>query len=154
MDWQRQPVGRKYHFILASDIDFTRVLVDKVMINDEFVHGNLRAGEYFWKISSINSAGEGPFSPVRRFTLKQDQLPPALLVSFPPKTVQRPEVVISGMSEVDATVYISGEIVAAEPDGRFTHKLKIEPGINIVVVEAIDRAGNVSYQSQLINGKY
>ena len=154
MDWQPQSGGRKYHLLLASDIDFTRVLVDKVMTNDEFVHGNLREGEYYWKVSSINSAGEGAFSPVRRFTLKQDQLPPALVVSFPPEAVQEPEIEISGKSEADAAVYISGEMVAAGPDGSFTHILKVEPGINIVVVEAIDRAGNVSYQSRLINGKY
>jgi hypothetical protein len=154
MSWQKQAGTRKYHFILAEDRDFTRILVDKTMTNTAFIHGNLREGDYYWKISSINRAGEGPFSPVRQFTLKQDQLPPALTVNFPPEIIEQPDVVISGESEPGTELYISGQSAVIGADGRFQHKLQLPPGINIVVVEAIDRAGNVSYKSQLINGKY
>lgn len=154
LSWAPQTGTIQYHLLLAKDKDFTRVLVDKTLKQNEFVHGNLREGHYFWKISSLNSAGEGPFSPVRQFSLQQDQLPPALTVKFPPATVEQANIDIAGESEPNANIYISGQEVTTAPDGRFQHRLHLSPGINIVVVEAIDSAGNVSYQSQMINGKY
>ena len=38
--------------------------------------------------------------------------------------------------------------------GEFEHVLALQPGINIVVVEAVDRAGNVTYESRLIRATY
>ena len=154
MAWHHQEGTQQYHLILARDENFTQILVDKIIMQDKFVHGNLRHGDYFWKISSINTAGEGPFSPVQQFTLEQDQKPPELSVNFPPAIVEQSNVNISGRSEPEVEIYISGKPVNAEPDGSFQKNLHLEPGINIVVVEAVDPAGNVSYQSQLINGKY
>ena len=154
MAWEAQPVARQYHLLLATDQDFTTVLIDRILTAAEFVHGNLHDGEYFWKVSAISATGEGRFSPVHRFSLVHDQQPPELTVQFPSKAVALPEIEITGSSEPDARIYVAGANVQPGPDGSFRHRLKITPGINIVVVEAIDRAGNVSYQSQLINGKY
>jgi len=154
MTWETQPDVRQYHLLLATDRDFTTVLIDHMITGTEFAHGNLHAGEYYWKVSAISAIGEGRYSPVHRFTLVQDQQPPALTVQFPSEAVAQPEIEITGQSEPDANIYVAGANVQPGPDGRFSHRLPITPGINIVVVEAIDRAGNVSYQSQLISGKY
>jgi hypothetical protein len=154
ISWSQQAGSARYHLLLAKDEAFTQILVDKILKRTEFTHGNLREGDYFWKISSLNSAGEGPFSPARQFSLQHDRLPPELIVNFPPEMVEQPVVDIAGESEPDATIYVVGQVVTVEPDGSFQHKLHLNPGINIVVVEAIDTAGNVSYQSQMINGKY
>ena len=152
--WEEQAGVARYHFVLARDENFTDILVDRKQRNNEFIHGNLREGDYYWKVSSIGTAGEGPFSETRRFVLRQDQVPPDLDVLFPPELVERAQVDITGKSEPNANIYISGELITARPDGSFRHNLKIERGINILVVEAIDPAGNVSYRSQMINGKY
>ena len=38
--------------------------------------------------------------------------------------------------------------------GEFRHRLKLQRGINLVVVEAVDLADNVEFRSQLIHGKF
>ena len=37
--------------------------------------------------------------------------------------------------------------------GGFSYPLQIRQGVNVIVVEAIDEAGNVAYRSELVNGK-
>ncbi|PLY01889.1 MAG: hypothetical protein C0623_04830 [Desulfuromonas sp.] len=154
LTWQRQTEVSGYHLLLARNADFTEILIDQSLRQPEFVHGNLRAGEYFWKVSSINNAGEGSFSAVRRFYLHQDQTPPKLEVQFPAETVSLKTSEITGVTEPDATIFISGTEITPGSDGRFRHQLALNRGINIVVVEAVDPAGNISYQSQLVHGKY
>lgn len=154
LEWEKMPGIGKYHLVLATDEDFTRVLINKRLAGNRFRHGNLHEGNYFWKVSSINAAGESRFGPTRRFALQQDQTPPALDVRFPAETVEQAEIEISGETEPDARVFISGVAVGKTEDGRFKHQLSLKRGINVVVVEAVDGAGNVTYQSQLINGKY
>ncbi len=154
LEWQRQPGITRYHLLLAEDEQFTRVLVDRVLDTTGFRHGNLREGRYFWKVSAISPLGEGRFSPVRRFELQQDQEPPALEVRFPDEPATQAEVTIAGKTEPGARVFISGQAVDPEADGRFVHTLRLRQGINLVVVEAVDPAGNVSYRSRMINGRY
>ena len=45
----------------------------------------------------------------------------------------------------------SGDIRAS---GDFAYPLKLQPGINVIVVEAVNTVGNVAYRSRLVNGKF
>jgi hypothetical protein len=47
-----------------------------------------------------------------------------------------------------------GKPVATDRSGRFSRRIALRHGINIVVVEAVDAAGNTTYRSQLVNGKF
>lgn len=154
LSWKPQPGIDEYHLQLATDAEFTEILIDKKLQRTEFRHGNLREGDYFWKVSSLNYAGEGAFGPIRQFSLRQDQSPPELEVKFPPETVLQPRADIIGSTEPEAHIYISGVAIDLSPDGTFRHSLPLQRGLNVVVVEAVDPAGNISYRSQLINGKY
>jgi len=152
--WKSQPDAKGYHLLLSSDEEFTDILIDKKLRKPEFMHGNLRQGNYYWKVSSMNSAGEGAFGIPRGFTLVQDQLPPPLEVSFPPENVTQKKIEISGKTEPTSRVYISGAEIVPADDGVFRHDLQLKRGINVIVVEAVDPAGNISYQSRLINSRY
>lgn len=154
MAWQEQGQGTSYHFLLATDRAFTDLLIDRKLDQAWFVHGNLRAGAYFWKVSSINDNGEGRFGQTRQFRLQQDQIAPLLEVQFPAEIVRKESVEVSGVTEPGVRLYVAGAAVTLEPDGTFRHDLLLKPGINVVVVEAVDGAGNISYQSQMINGEY
>lgn len=154
LSWRDQPQADQYHLMLATDADFKNVLIDQKLERTEFVHGNLQAGQYYWKVSAINTAAEGRFGPVRRFSLYQDQDPPNLEVDFPPEIVRVRNIEIRGTTEPESLVYIAGTTVTPDRKGLFSHRMELERGINIVVVEAVDPAGNVSYRSQMINGKY
>ena len=154
LSWEPQPGALEYHLQIASDGNFHELLVDKIVGRPEFTHGNLRDGDYFWRISSLNNAGEGRFGTYRRFRLQQDQSPPLLEVEFPPVVARRQHAEILGRSEPESRLYISGNEIVLDREGRFQHNLPLKRGINVVVVEAVDRAGNISYRSQLINGQY
>ncbi len=39
-------------------------------------------------------------------------------------------------------------------DGKFEHEVRLQPGINVIVVEAWDQVGNVVYESRRVNRKY
>ena len=154
LSWKPQAKAVSYHLLLAMDQDFTEILIDKELTRPEFIHGNLREGDYFWKVSSSNFAGEGAFSLPRQFSLRQDQSPPDLEVQFPAETVQQQNVDIYGTTEPAARIYVSGVEVGLKPDGTFRHSIPLKRGINVVVVESVDLAGNISYRSRMINGKY
>lgn len=153
LQWQAPTGIARYHLLLARDRDFSQLLVDERLTQTSFTHGNLTPGDYFWKVSSFSGQVEGPFGEVRHFTLRQDQQPPRLELSLPDAATQS-RLQLTGHTEPDARLYISGESVVLGSDGTFRHALALEPGINVVVVEAVDAAGNVTYRSQLIQGKF
>ena len=58
------------------------------------------------------------------------------------------------LTEPGSRVHIGQESVAVADDGSFTHEIQLTPGPNLVVIEAVDAAGNVSYQTQYVNAKF
>ena len=84
----------------------------------------------------------------------QDVVPPALAVRFPAKTVRKRRHVLTGSTDPGAKVFVMGKEIDTDADGGFRHNMKLQRGINIIVVEAFDAAGNVAYESRLINRKY
>ena len=61
---------------------------------------------------------------------------------------------LKGVTEPGALVFVGGAPVLTSPSGEFEWELELKHGINIVVVEAVDEAGNVAYQSSHIQGKF
>ena len=51
-------------------------------------------------------------------------------------------------------MFINGKEVPTTSEGEFRHAVALERGINIIVVEAVDAAGNVSYRSSRVHGKF
>jgi len=75
-----------------------------------------------------------------------DKTPPKLEVSITPKGRV---VIIRGVTEVGVKVFINGKRVPVETSGRFFHTLEFDsPGPKLVVVEAVDSAGNISRKSK------
>jgi hypothetical protein len=151
--WQSQSDATSYHFIMARDFSFKNIVADEQFSRASFTHGNLKKGTYFWKVSGFDKTIEGFFSETRRFHIVQDQKPPTLHVRFPPKTVYRGRYTLRGETEPGAKVFVGGKPVNTTKTGKFKCNLKLQPGINVIVVEAIDSVNNVAYRSQRINRK-
>jgi len=49
---------------------------------------------------------------------------------------------------------VGGERVPTNESGEFEYDLQLRPGINLVVVQSVDPAGNVSFRSQMVNLKF
>jgi hypothetical protein len=151
--WQNQPNVNSYHFVMARDNSFKDIIADEQFSRASFTHGNLVKGTYFWKVSGFDKTIEGFFSETRRFQIVQDKKPPTLNVKFPPKTVYRGRYTLRGETEPGSRVFVGGKPVKTTKTGKFKYNLKLQPGINVIVVEAIDPVNNVAYRSQRVNRK-
>ena len=151
--WQSQPNANSYHFVMARDHSFSDIIADEKFSRSSFTHGNLMKGTYFWKVSGFDKTIEGFFSETRRLQIVQDKKPPTLNVKFPPKTVYRGRYTLRGETEPGSRVFVGGKPVKTTKTGKFKFNLKLQPGINVIVVEAIDSVNNVVYRSKRVNRK-
>ena len=139
---------------IARDPAFRNVVVDRRSSDGGFIHGNLPPGVYFWKASSIRGGLEGQSTRPARFELVQKSLPPTLSVAFPDGAVGDVRFTLNGKSSPGAKVYVAGKQVQIDGAGRFSCEVPIRPGMNLVTVEAVDQAGNATFRSRYVQGRY
>jgi hypothetical protein len=138
---------------IARDPEFEDPVHDTRLSATEFTHGNLRAGRYYWRVRGVRGWAEGQASPPRRVELIQDAEPPALEVGFPQEAVAVGPLALAGLAEPGCQVFVGDREIPAATDGGFSWVLDLRPGLNVVVVQAIDAAGNVSYRSGLVRAR-
>jgi len=143
-----------YHFILAGDSRFKEIIHESSVDGNRFAHGNLKPGNYFWRVSSVNSAGEGMFSRTRHFQLIQDLEPPVLVVNYPDTGEEGDKFELRGKTDPDARIFVGGLPVETDERGEFVYNLFFERGFNVIVVESVDKVGNVAYFSRVINVEF
>ena len=154
--WERAESATRYHIQVANDLLFHERVLDEYSTRSQFVFGNLRAGSYYWRVSVVRSGGvEGTSSEPRPITVVQDQKPPRLVLLAPgvSQPVRVDRILVRGQSEAGAKVYINGKPAEVEADGSFARTAALKTGVNVIVVEAVDPAGNTSYQSRIVNRK-
>jgi hypothetical protein len=153
--WKANAGSDAYRFVLARDPEFREVMEEERISKDIFTHGNLTEGNYYWRVSRLTGWKEGAFSKARMIRVVKDLDPPTLQVRFPGETVDlNQKTVLTGITEPGAHVFVQGEPVPIDRIGGFEHPLKLKPGINIVVVEAVDAAGNVAYHSDMVAARF
>lgn len=151
--WQAYPGATAYHLVLARDPYFREIVTDDQFSGSHFSHGNLHKGVYYWKVSAMQDTVEGFFSRNGSFQVIQDLTPPKLQVQFPPATIYQERFTLRGRTEPGVRVFVGGRRIKISGNGKFNHTLKLNPGINIIVVEAFDGVNNVAYRSQRVNRK-
>ena len=139
---------------MARDTGFREVVNSEVLSSPGFMLGNLRAGTYYWRVSTRREGLEGPASPAREFRIVRDVSEPSLSVTFPGRVVSLREVILTGSAEPGSRVFVNNEEIQVDASGSFSHALVLERGVNMVVVEAIDAAGNVAYRSETVDARY
>jgi hypothetical protein len=152
-DWQAHAGASAYHFILARDPYFRDIVTDDRFTQAQFSHGNLQKGVYHWKVSAMQDSIEGFFSQNGSFQVIQDLTPPQLQVQFPPAVIHQQSYTLHGRTDPGAKVFIGGQRIKISRNGDFKHTLKLNPGINVIVIEAFDGVNNVAYRSRRVNRK-
>lgn len=152
--WKPSGVVDGYRFMLARDPEFRDLVVDEELDSARFKHGNLKKGRYYWRVHALADKLEGRPSEIRQLSLMQDRKPPVLRLQPPPKVVHSDTVTLRGTTEPGAKVYVEGKQVIVNGQGIFKHRLRIKRGASLIVIEAVDPAGNVAYATKLVNGKY
>jgi hypothetical protein len=153
-EWSEGRGVQDYHFVLGTDPRFEDILHETRIDDHRFAHGNLKPGDYFWRVSSENRDGEGGFSRARHFKLIQDLEPPALEVNYQDTADESDKFVLSGRTDPDASIFVGGMPVKIDERGEFVHNLFLQRGFNVIVVEAVDKVGNVNYFSKTINVEF
>ena len=152
--WTGQQDVRDYHFVLARDPHYHDIVTDEIFDRKGFKHGNLQKGTYYWKVSAMAGSIEGFFSETRSFRVVQDRTPPTLQVRFPPDKLKSGRFILRGVTEPGARVYVDGARVKTTRTGKFETHLRLQPGLNVIVVEAFDGVDNVAYQTKRVISKY
>jgi len=152
--WSGEDVITEYRLVIARDPGFDDVVFDGELTRPHFAHGNLDAGRYFWRVSGFEETAETPFGPTRSFEIVRDVVPPLLDVEIPEEVRNGESLVLEGRTEPGAAVFVGDEVVPTDAGGRFEHTLQLEPGLNHVVVEAVDAAGNSVFRSRYVNARF
>jgi hypothetical protein len=154
-NWAGDESAHSYRLSLARDADFDDAVFTGEVKNTHFEHGNLKQGHYFWRVVGLNkNGGEGPASEVLRIKLEQDLDPPRLDMDFPVTEIGQKRYLLKGKAEAGSKVFIGGAEVSVDEGGAFIHEFELKAGVNIVVVEVVDIAGNITYKSETVHGKF
>lgn len=152
--WESARETDGYRLIVARDARFLDVVNSEDLAKPEFTLGNLRGGTYYWRVSSRRGDLEGMPSAPRRFRIDRDLEEPELSVVFPGRVVETREIVLAGNADRGCRVFVNKQEVTVDATGAFKHTVELRRGVNVVVVEAIDAAGNIAYRSQTIDARY
>ncbi len=152
--WVGTGSSSEYLFVLSTDPQFNDIVHEDTIRGTRFSHGNLKAGNYFWRVSPANSDWNDSFSSTRHFTLVQDLVPPLLEVEYPDSPVTGEVLELKGFTEPEAKVFVKGIPVKVDALGQFEHDLFLQHGSNVIVVEAVDEVGNVTYFSRILNAEF
>jgi hypothetical protein len=152
--WKPGEGIKDYHLIVSKDPQFQEVVYEGRVESGSFSHGNLKQGDYYWRVSSVNSDGEGVFSQPRHFVLIQDLERPTLIVNYPDTPEPGDRFELSGRTDPDARIFVGGMPVKVDENGEFVHDLFLKRGYNVIVVEAVDSVGNVNYFSRTVNVEF
>lgn len=141
----------RYRFQLSDRHLFSQLIEDRdrVIATTAVLPASLPPGVYFWRVAGVDKEGvPGRWSETRKFRLlgaefkdPADKDPPALDVSE--ILVVGSNAIITGRAEPGALVWVEGERVEVEDDGRFTWLIKLRgDGRNKIQIVAQDAAGN------------
>lgn len=152
--WAAGEPAEGYRIVLARDSGFRDPVVDEWVTEPSFTHGNLPAGTYYWRVSAKRRGVESAYPKARTVRLVQSVAPPVLRAEAGPVPERGDRCVVRGTTVPGATVLVAGAPVVPGEQGEFESVVPLLRGINRIVVEASDAAGNTAYKSLRVIGKY
>ncbi|GEM_PF-626267 len=155
--WQENKKSQHYQLQIAKKPRFVGLILNERLSKTRFLYGNLKKGVYFWRVAAVDGKGvQGAWSAVRKIEVVQLLKPPKLEVLFPKKDgiMNEAVIVVRGVSDAAAKIYINGNAPAQRDAEGFAHELPLKKGVNLILVESVDQAGNVSFERRLISRKF
>ena len=153
LNWKPVNGADAYQIVVARDAEFNNIFVEEILQRTSLVAHNMEPGSYYWRVKAQDADGiEGAFSATRTIKTTQDDTPPHLTIAFPPDMFVSPgpKLKVNGKTNRGARVRINGHTVPVAPDGGFAHTLNLSEGARLIIVEAIDAAGNVEYGKRVV----
>ena len=151
--WSPVPGASHYRLRVARDAQFRDVVLDEAVADEELTWGRARPGRYWWRVSAVVDEVEGPPAAIRTLEVRRDAAPPRLVVQAPPRVVREARLRLRGDAEPSARVFVMSRPAEVERSGEFQIDLDLQPGANVLVVEAVDATGRTAYWSQVVHFK-
>jgi cytoskeletal protein RodZ len=79
--------------------------------------------------------------------------PPLKLVLPNQETVKSSEIIVSGSTDPNSTIYVNKDVVTVSANGKFNKTLNVFPGPFLIEVKAINKFGRVTEIKKSINVK-
>jgi len=152
--WEAGEPAEAFRIVLARDAGFRDRLVDEWVAHPTFTHGNLPAGTYYWRVTAKRGGVESGYPKARTVRLVQSSAPPALQAEVRPVPARGDRALVRGVTAPGASLLVAGKPVVPGEKGEFECFVPLERGINMIVVESSDAAGNTAYKSLRLIGKY
>jgi len=148
--WRASAGTGEYRLRATAGPRFQTEVVSEATADTFLTWGRFKPGVYEWRVAHVVNGVEGVPSPPRRLSVEAGGGPMALSVETLPKRVQGASLEVRGKATPGATVYVMGRAVRVAADGSFDATIHLPPGANVVLVEAVDAAGNSTYSSQVV----
>ncbi|MDO9547990.1 MAG: FecR domain-containing protein [Candidatus Marinimicrobia bacterium] len=154
IQWERITAAKGYYLQIAPVRSFSDRIIDQNISGKAgFKWNSNTTGVFYIRVASIDKEDfTGTFSSAVEFYIDKDITPPFLLVNKPgnEESVYQPVITISGDAEADADLLINSDSATIDKSGKFSHQYKLAPGKNTILIQAIDKAGNVSKTERII----
>jgi hypothetical protein len=162
--WNAAEPADAFHVVLARDPEFREPVVSEWVPGTpagegsaagegSFVHGNLPEGTYYWRVTAKRGGVESGYPKARMVRLVRKTAPPALRAEAVPDPARGDWCLVRGTADRGASLRVAGREVPQDDKGAFESIVPLERGINLIVVEASDAAGNTAYVSLRATGK-
>lgn len=154
IDWEPVSGAMGYHLQISDTRTFSNNIVDRKIIGKSvFKWESPGTGVFYFRIASIDRENFiGAFSRPVEFYIDRDVTPPFLLVNEPENeaSVYQSTVIVSGDAEAEVVILVNQDSVSIAPDGSFSHRYQLRPGKNTLIIQAMDKAGNVSETERIV----
>ncbi|MGH9457862.1 MAG: FecR domain-containing protein [Thermoanaerobaculia bacterium] len=159
--WNPRPEASGYQLQVSRSRLFTSLEIDDRRTETSARTRVTDTGSFYWRLASVGADGRvGPFSPFRRFRVVGgaagmaaavgDKVPPTLDLKKPFR-IGGQYYLFEGRVEPGASVFINDEEVPVETDGTFKKLLAFTKiGTNVVVIRAVDPAGNQTVRRESV----
>ncbi|MCD6598662.1 MAG: T9SS type A sorting domain-containing protein, partial [Bacteroidales bacterium] len=135
LSWWQTAIPDRYHLQLATDNNFTAIVIDTTNLNDTSLFITLEPETvYYWRVQAVNPAGESDWSEIWQFTtdiagFRENEKEPVSVEIFP--------------NPASGTFTIHSEIFSQEPvniyiidlNGKILIEKNIPTGTNEIILD-------------------
>ncbi|MDF1566279.1 MAG: hypothetical protein P1V51_24820 [Deltaproteobacteria bacterium] len=149
-EWSPVPEASGYQLVISFDPDGTAPVYAQMHDKIRYANRGLRPGKYYWTVRAVSPEGvRGRPGPTYNFSILKDNKPPKVTISSPGDglTVDTAKVTVKGQTEAGAKVKINGRELSVQDNGQFSTDVNLTPGLNQIVIEAVDPANNVTFKN-------
>jgi hypothetical protein len=148
--WNASGGDGHYRLRATRGPEFKSEIMNQTTADSALDWGRFDPGVYEWQVSRVINGVEGVPSAPRRLVVEQVGGPVLLTVEPLPRRVSGPGLTVRGRARPGASVFVMGQRVRVRSDGTFDAQVDLPTGANVVLVEAVDAAGNSMYSSQVV----